>query len=120
MMLLTLELLILVLINVNTILGLANSSCTFESGKCGWLVNGLDRYKWKRQRGIGRHSSTGPDKDHTTASENGYYFYTKSQSPSKENDVTHLQSGVINQCPKQILTFWYHMYGKHINTLKIF
>ncbi|XP_071130567.1 uncharacterized protein [Mytilus edulis] len=69
MMLFTLELLILLVINVNTISGIVNSSCTFESGQCGWSVNGKDRYKWKRQRGNARHSSTGPDKDHTTSSD---------------------------------------------------
>ncbi|CAG2242740.1 unnamed protein product [Mytilus edulis] len=120
MMLFTLELLILLVINVNTISGIVNSSCTFESGQCGWSVNGKDRYKWKRQRGNARHSSTGPDKDHTTSSENGYYFCTVSNSHSKENDVSDLHSGLINQCPKQFLTFWYHMNGKNIDTLKVF
>ncbi|VDI83999.1 Hypothetical predicted protein [Mytilus galloprovincialis] len=69
MMLLTLELLILLVINVNTISGIVNSSCTFESGQCGWSVIGLDRYKWKRQHGRTSHSYTGPDKDHTTSSD---------------------------------------------------
>lgn len=53
-------------------------------------------------------------------SENGSYFYTISKHKSKENDISDLQSVLINSRPKQCLTFWYHMYGTHINTLKVF
>ncbi|CAC5389518.1 unnamed protein product [Mytilus coruscus] len=38
----------------------------------------------------------------------------------KKNDVSDLQSCLILSSPKQGLTFWYHMYGRHINTLKVF
>ncbi|VDI84001.1 Hypothetical predicted protein, partial [Mytilus galloprovincialis] len=51
---------------------------------------------------------------------NGFYFCTVSNSHSKENDVSDLHSGLINQCPKQFLTFWYHMNGENIGTLKVF
>ncbi|CAC5403051.1 unnamed protein product [Mytilus coruscus] len=67
-MLLTSKLLMLLVIYVNAISEIVNSSCTFDNGKCGWKVTGLAQYKWKLQRENTSHSSTGPDKDHKTAS----------------------------------------------------
>ncbi|CAC5426136.1 unnamed protein product [Mytilus coruscus] len=101
--------------------GVVNRSCTFENDYgCGWLVSGYERYQWKLRRGTTPETYTGPQKDHTTASAYGYYAYTESRSGSKLNDESDLLSGLIVPSPKQCLTFWYHMYGRHINTLKIF
>ncbi|CAC5384127.1 unnamed protein product [Mytilus coruscus] len=98
-----------------------NRSCTFENNYgCGWLVSRNERYKWKLRRGSTPETYTGPQKDHTTASAYGYYAYTESRSGSNLNDESDLLSGLIVPSPKQCLTFWYHMHGRHINTLKIF
>ncbi|CAC5389522.1 unnamed protein product [Mytilus coruscus] len=100
--------------------GIVNSSCNFTNDDCGWRVSGNDRYKWTLQRGKTPETFTGPGRDHTTTSAYGYYVYTESLSGSISNDESDLLSGLIVPSPKQCLTFWYHMYGKHINTLKVF
>ncbi|CAC5389526.1 unnamed protein product [Mytilus coruscus] len=103
--------------------GIVNRSCKFankDHDDCGWRVNGNDRYKWTLQSGNTPETYTGPGRDHTTSSASGYYAYTESRSGSKLNDESYLLSGLILPSPKQCMTFWYHMYGKHINTLKVF
>ncbi|VDI39129.1 Hypothetical predicted protein, partial [Mytilus galloprovincialis] len=50
----------------------------------------------------------------------GYYIYTMFKNRSQPNEETDLLSGLIRPNPKQCLTFWYHMFGEHINTLKVF
>ncbi|CAC5384131.1 unnamed protein product [Mytilus coruscus] len=92
--------------------GTVSYSSTFENGWDGWLIYGINRYLWKFQQG--------PDRDHTTASALGHYVYTKSSSGSRLNDSTDLLTPRILPSPKQCLTFWYHMQGRHINTLKVF
>ncbi|XP_052069169.1 MAM and LDL-receptor class A domain-containing protein 1-like [Mytilus californianus] len=99
---------------------IVNNSCTFENDDCGWRVSGYERYKWAIRSGKSPESSTGPNRDHTTASASGYYAYTESRIGSNSNDESDFFTGLIVPSPKQCLTFWYHMFGKHINTLKVF
>ncbi|CAG2242742.1 unnamed protein product [Mytilus edulis] len=106
--------------NICILTEIVNGSCTFDFEKCGWKVNSGAQYTWKLHHGNTTYTSTGPDGDHTTASKNGSYFYTISKPKSKENDISDLRSVLINSRPKQCLTFWYHIYGTHINTLKVF
>ncbi|CAC5399336.1 unnamed protein product [Mytilus coruscus] len=49
--------------------GIVNGSCTFENDQCGWSVSSNGTYQWIHRRGQTPESSTGPDRDHTTASE---------------------------------------------------
>ncbi|XP_052071788.1 MAM and LDL-receptor class A domain-containing protein 1-like isoform X2 [Mytilus californianus] len=99
-----------------------NGSCTFENDLCGWSVSSNGTYQWIHRRGQTPESSTGPDRDHTTASGDGYYMYayTNSEWGSQPKEESDLFSGWIGSNPKQCLTFWYHMYGEQINTLKVF
>ncbi|CAG2190855.1 unnamed protein product [Mytilus edulis] len=99
--------------------GTVNDSCTFENDLCGWAVSSNGTYQWIRGRRKSPGNSTGPDRD-TTASGDGYYIYTMSETGSQPNEETDLLSGLIGPSPRQCLTFWYHMYGEHINTLKVF
>ncbi|CAG2236370.1 unnamed protein product [Mytilus edulis] len=99
--------------------GTVNGSCDFENDLCGWSVFSNGTYQWTHGRKTSPENFTGPDRD-TTATGDGYYIYTMSETESQANDETDLLSGVIGPNPKQCLTFWYHMYGKHINTLIVF
>ncbi|CAC5389543.1 unnamed protein product [Mytilus coruscus] len=99
---------------------IVNSSCTFDNGSCHWTVSRYDKYEWTRWRGRTSKYNTGPNRDHTTSTAYGYYVYTKSEIGSKSNDTSDLQTELIVPSPEQCLTFWYHMYGEHINTLKVF
>ncbi|XP_052068042.1 MAM and LDL-receptor class A domain-containing protein 1-like isoform X2 [Mytilus californianus] len=101
---------------------IVNGSCTFENDLCGWSVSSNGTYQWIHRRGQTLESSTGPDRDHTTASGDGYYMYayTKSEWGSQPKEESDLFSGWIGPNPKQCLTFWYLMHGEQINTLKVF
>ncbi|CAC5355490.1 unnamed protein product [Mytilus coruscus] len=99
--------------------GIVNSRCTFENGTCGLTTVGYERYKWTMRSGKNPKTSTGPDRDHTTLSASGSNIYTRSQRRSKSNDTSDLLTRILVPSPKQCLTFWYHMYGEHINTLKV-
>ncbi|CAG2239354.1 unnamed protein product [Mytilus edulis] len=115
MMLLTLELLILLVINVNTISGIVNSSCTFESGQCGWSVNGgkiqVENVNVEEQH----HSSTGPDKDHTTSSDslfeseykNNYMLnvYLRQSLKSRPRETIRNNPGVYDYIESHDLAF---------------
>lgn len=52
--------------------GYSKRSCTFgntgDVDDCGWLVSGVDRYKWTLYSGKTPTTYTGPARDHTTAS----------------------------------------------------
>ncbi|XP_071130569.1 uncharacterized protein [Mytilus edulis] len=102
--------------------GHLNSSCSFDDlyDRCGWYAQGSTRYKWILWKGKTPSWYTGPDRDHTTSSGYGYYFYTKSLADSAYNDDSFLFSHWIVPSTKQCLSFWYHMYGIHINTLTVF
>ncbi|XP_076075808.1 MAM and LDL-receptor class A domain-containing protein 1-like [Mytilus galloprovincialis] len=97
-----------------------NGSCTFEDDLCGWSVICNGTYQWIRGRRKSPGNSTGPERNTTASVGDGYYVYTMSTNGSQPNEETDLLSGLIIPNPKQCLTFWYHMYGEHINTLKVF
>lgn len=50
----------------------------------------------------------------------GFYAFTESLRDSAYNDESFLLSGLIEPSTNQCLSFWYHMYGEHINTLTVF
>ena len=49
----------------------------------------------------------------------GYYMFIETSSPRKNGDTASLISPTIASGPK-CFTFWYHMYGPHIDTLNIY
>jgi hypothetical protein len=97
--------------------------CNFETDFCGWQnATGSDGI-W--QRGNGKTTSffynTGPTKDHTFQTVDGYFIYINTNYPAKLNDKYRLQS--ISLTPEQsekCFEFWYHMYGADITALNIY
>ncbi|EDO38277.1 predicted protein [Nematostella vectensis] len=93
------------------------SACDFERSTCIWRNVYGDDFDWTRHRGTTGSYGTGPSGDHTTGS--GYYMYTET-SLRNPNDTAILRASLrsnttLNQC----LTFWYHMYGSGMGTLRV-
>lgn len=49
----------------------------------------------------------------------GHYIYIEASSPSKHGDTARLISQTYRSNTRKCLTFWYHMLGSHIGTLKV-
>lgn len=49
----------------------------------------------------------------------GYYLYIETTG-HKIGDTAKLVSPKINGAAKQCFTFWYHMYGDHVDTLNVY
>uniref|UniRef100_G3PY20 MAM domain-containing protein n=2 Tax=Gasterosteus aculeatus aculeatus TaxID=481459 RepID=G3PY20_GASAC len=96
--------------------------CDFESNWCSWsnLGGGVDQGDWLRGRGASPNPNTGPSVDHTTNSTHGFYLYVDS-SVGEWGDLSFLVSEVFQPSPRgHCLTFWYHMYGSHVGTLRVY
>uniref|UniRef100_A0A3Q3EFD0 MAM and LDL-receptor class A domain-containing protein 2-like n=2 Tax=Kryptolebias marmoratus TaxID=37003 RepID=A0A3Q3EFD0_KRYMA len=96
--------------------------CDFESSLCSWsnLGGGVDQGDWLRGAGASPNPNTGPAVDHTTNSTHGHYVYVDS-SVGEWGDESFLISDVIHPSSRgHCLTFWYHMYGNHVGTLKVY
>jgi hypothetical protein len=52
-------------------------------------------------------------------SDQGYYMYIETSSPRVANDKARLESNLITAKQLRCLSFWYHMYGPHVNTLNV-
>ncbi|XP_078144064.1 MAM and LDL-receptor class A domain-containing protein 1-like [Centroberyx gerrardi] len=96
--------------------------CDFERSLCSWsnLGGGVDQGDWLRGRGASPNPNTGPSVDHTTNSVQGYYLYVDS-SVGQWGDLSFLISDVLQPATGgHCLKFWFHMYGNHIGTLKVY
>uniref|UniRef100_A0AAQ6ITE1 MAM domain-containing protein n=3 Tax=Anabas testudineus TaxID=64144 RepID=A0AAQ6ITE1_ANATE len=96
--------------------------CDFENNMCSWsnLGGEVDQGDWLRSRGASPNPNTGPSVDHTTNSTHGYYLYVDS-SVGEWGDMSFLVSDVFQPSTRgHCLRFWYHMYGSHVGTLRIY
>lgn len=52
----------------------------------------------------------------------GYYIYIETSFPRKPNDTARLISPTIKKPSSSFIcmSFWYHMYGPHVDTLNIY
>ncbi|XP_034558606.1 MAM and LDL-receptor class A domain-containing protein 2 [Notolabrus celidotus] len=96
--------------------------CDFENNICSWTNLGgeVDQGDWLRGRGASPNPNTGPSVDHTTNSTHGYYLYVDS-SVGEWGDMSFLISDVFQPSTRgHCLSFWYHMYGSHVGTLRVY
>ncbi|XP_075339459.1 MAM and LDL-receptor class A domain-containing protein 1 [Odontesthes bonariensis] len=96
--------------------------CDFEISLCSWsnLGGGVDQGDWLRGGGASPNPNTGPSVDHTTNSTHGHYVYVDS-SVGEWGDTSFLISDVFQPSSRgHCLTFWYHMFGNHVGTLKVY
>ncbi|KAK2143369.1 hypothetical protein LSH36_849g01026 [Paralvinella palmiformis] len=104
------------------------SSCHFEKDTCGWTNSTDTDIYWKRHRGPTLTNHTGPNYDHTTANDKGFYMYMDASDGAQWNralmrsplypptrlDVNDPKSPYYRMCK---LRFFYHMYGVHVYQL---
>eukprot|EP00794_Sanderia_malayensis_P012677 gene12677-13978_t len=92
----------------------ANISCNFESGACGWKNDVTDRLDWVTHSGPTRSSETGPDSHYV-------YFETswlKANLRPMQGDTARLVSPIVT-APTVCFSFYYHMFGQHVGSLKV-
>uniref|UniRef100_H2Y3P5 MAM domain-containing protein n=1 Tax=Ciona intestinalis TaxID=7719 RepID=H2Y3P5_CIOIN len=100
--------------------------CDFEQNYwCGWTNQLNLNLNWTRWQGKSSSSYTGPSTDHTTLSENGYYIYVDMDYVGEDphmNDPAQVFSPMLTVTDENglCLTFWYHMYGDHVNQLGVY
>lgn len=51
---------------------------------------------------------------------NGWYVFIEASSPRRPGDKARILSPVISDGQTRCLSFWYHMYGTHVNTLNVY
>ncbi|XP_045197098.2 MAM and LDL-receptor class A domain-containing protein 1-like isoform X2 [Mercenaria mercenaria] len=90
--------------------------CDFEDGFCNWKQDKMDDFDWTRLSGETLTDGTGPDSDHTSGE--GFYVYIE----TPRNDVANNTARLISpqkDSGQYCFSFWYHMYGNHINRLSL-
>ncbi|XP_074544676.1 MAM and LDL-receptor class A domain-containing protein 1 [Halichoeres trimaculatus] len=100
----------------------SHGHCDFENNNCGWTNLGreVDQGDWLRGQGASPNPNTGPSVDHTTNTSHGYYLYVDS-SVGEWGYTSFLVSDVFQPTTRgHCLTFWYHMYGSHVGTLRVY
>lgn len=67
--------------------------CDFEEGICSLqhVTDNVD-FNWERAKGGTGSYGTGPDKDHTTNSAEGYFIYTEASYPRRQVMISHSMS----------------------------
>jgi hypothetical protein len=88
---------------------------SFESGLGEWVQSVDDDFDWTLTNAPTPTVNTGPDQ----AYEGSYYLFTESSSPNFPNKTAGLYAVFdFSQLDQPGLSFWYHMYGTTMGTLK--
>lgn len=95
--------------------------CDFESGTCGWTNDTSADFQWTRSNGATDSLNTGPQTDHTTLGQLGYYMYIETSSPRRTGDKARLMSPTYSATSGSgdCFKFWYHLYGSSIGGLNV-
>ncbi|XP_066440821.1 MAM and LDL-receptor class A domain-containing protein 1 [Eleutherodactylus coqui] len=103
--------------------------CNFENGSlCNWFQPAAtsfrrdNTFQWTVGQGVTIHpgeESHRPLKDHTTATEEGWYLYADS-SNGEFGHTAYIMTPLISHTgPKCRLTFWTHMNGATVGSLQV-
>ncbi|XP_056424647.1 MAM domain-containing glycosylphosphatidylinositol anchor protein 1 isoform X3 [Hyla sarda] len=110
---------------------LSDSTCRFEDEKlCGFVQDKYDTFDWIRQskltQSLRRTANTGPEMDRSGTPE-GFYMFIEASRPRRFGDKARLISPQYNISSKfpslkttYCVSFYYHMYGRHIGNLTVF
>ncbi|KAK7799714.1 hypothetical protein U0070_010721 [Myodes glareolus] len=87
-------------------------SCNFERDSCSWHTGHLTDAHWHRVK------SHGSEYDHTTGQ--GFFMFLDPTDPPARGQGAHLLTRPqVPLAPKECLSFWYHLYGPQIGTLRL-
>ncbi|EAW88294.1 apical endosomal glycoprotein precursor [Homo sapiens] len=87
-------------------------SCNFERDTCSWYPGHLSDTHWRWVE------SRGPDHDHTTGQ--GHFVLLDPTDPLAWGHSAHLLSRPqVPAAPTECLSFWYHLHGPQIGTLRL-
>nr|XP_039270832.1 MAM and LDL-receptor class A domain-containing protein 1-like [Styela clava] len=98
--------------------------CDFEDGTCGWINYKHDDFDWVRWDGSTSSvtANTGPTYDHTQGPNGGgYYMLVDASSrlqPDRRAILTTLNQTAVAS-GASCITFWYHMFGPSIGSLRL-
>ncbi|XP_069656487.1 MAM domain-containing glycosylphosphatidylinositol anchor protein 1 isoform X2 [Haliaeetus albicilla] len=101
-----------------------DNTCRFEDEKiCGFMQDKMDNFDWTRQNALTQNPkrtvNTGPPTDISGTPE-GYYMFIEASRPRVTGDKARLISPLYNITAKYYcVSFYYHMYGKHIGSLNL-
>ncbi|XP_050011002.1 apical endosomal glycoprotein isoform X7 [Alexandromys fortis] len=87
-------------------------SCNFERDSCSWHTGHLTDAHWHRVR------SHGSEYDHTTG-QGFFMFLDPTDPPARGQGALLLTRPQVPLAPKECLSFWYHLYGPQIGTLRL-
>ncbi|KAM5298575.1 apical endosomal glycoprotein [Ctenodactylus gundi] len=87
-------------------------SCNFERHMCGWHPGHFTDAHWRRVE------SFGSGYDHTTGQ--GFFMLLDPTDPPARGSSAHLLTGPqVPGAPEECLSFWYHLHGPQIGTLRL-
>ncbi|XP_053413481.1 apical endosomal glycoprotein isoform X1 [Nycticebus coucang] len=87
-------------------------SCNFERDTCSWYTGHFTDAHWHRVQ------SHGPGYDHTTG--RGHFMLLDPTEPPARDHGAHLLSQPqVPVAPIECLSFWYHLHGPQIGTLRL-
>ncbi|KAB1279648.1 Apical endosomal glycoprotein [Camelus dromedarius] len=87
-------------------------SCNFERDTCAWYTGHFTDAHWRRVE------SCGPRYDHTTGQ--GYFMLLDPIDPPAQGPAAHLLTQPqVPAAPQECVSFWYHLYGPQIGTLRL-
>ena len=95
--------------------------CTFDTDTCGYTDDKSSsvQFQWTRSSKATSSHSTGPTNDHTQQTSSGFYMYTEA-SRQLSGDKARLVSPLYSKTSARCLSFWYHMYGTGMGTLRVY
>ncbi|XP_069770768.1 MAM and LDL-receptor class A domain-containing protein 1 [Narcine bancroftii] len=94
------------------------TSCTFETGRCGWKNSLSDNFDWIL--GQGSLQSQRPARDRSLGNENGHFLYLEAIPGGLKGDKVHLRSSEWKESSgKCNLSFWYYMSRKATGLIRV-
>ncbi|GCC20963.1 hypothetical protein chiPu_0000135 [Chiloscyllium punctatum] len=94
------------------------TSCTFETGQCGWKNSLADNFDWIL--GQGSFQSLRPVNDQSLGNENGHFMYLEARPGGLKGDKAHLRSSIWKESSAKCkLSFWYYLSQKATGLIRI-
>ncbi|KAJ0022846.1 hypothetical protein NQD34_014980 [Periophthalmus magnuspinnatus] len=94
------------------------TSCSFESGRCGWKSSLADSFDWSL--GTGSFQRIRPPYDHTLQNEHGHFVYLEATPVGLRGDKAHIRSSMWKESSAVCkLSFWYYISHKASGTIRL-